>query len=111
MVAKAAYLPDISLSGLAGFESVSPASLFSWANSIASLGASALAPVFNGDRTRAEVDQAAADHRESRAQYQKTVLSALQEVEDQLAALRILQGEAQSELRPWTTPRRPSRLP
>jgi outer membrane protein, multidrug efflux system len=96
-VAKAAYLPQISLTGLAGFESVSPASLFTWTNSIASLGASALAPVFNGGRTRAGVEQATAAYRESLAQYQKTVLSAYQEVEDQLAALRILQGEAQSE--------------
>src|SRR5579863_2664094 len=96
-IAKAAYLPQISLTALAGFESGSPASLFTWANSIASLGASALAPVFNGGRTRAGVDQAAAAYRESLAQYQKTVLSAYQEVEDQLAALRILHGEAQSE--------------
>jgi multidrug efflux system outer membrane protein len=96
-IAKAAYLPQISLTGLAGFESVGPASLFTWANSIASLGASALAPVFNGGRTRAGVDQAAAGYQESLAQYQKTVLSAYQEVEDQLSALRILQGEAQSE--------------
>jgi multidrug efflux system outer membrane protein len=97
-IAKAAYLPQISLSGLAGFESVNPTSLFTWANSIASLGASALAPVFNGGRTRAGVDQAAAVYRESLAQYQKTVLSAYQEVEDQLAAIRILEGEAQSEI-------------
>src|SRR3984957_10696592 len=96
-VAKAAYLPQVSLTGLAGFESVSPASLFTWQNSIASLGASALAPVFNGGRTRAGVDQALAAYRESLAQYQKSVLSAYQEVEDQLAALRILKGEAQSE--------------
>lgn len=96
-VAKAAYLPQISLTGLAGFESVNPASLFTWANSIASLGASAIAPVFNGGRTHAGVDQAVASYRESLAQYQKTVLSAYQEVEDQLAALRILEGEAQSE--------------
>ena len=96
-VAKAAYLPQVSLTGLAGFESVSPASLFTWQNSIASLGASAVAPLFNGGRTRAGVDQAAATYRESLAQYQKSVLSAFQEVEDQLAALRILQGEAQSE--------------
>jgi multidrug efflux system outer membrane protein len=96
-VAKAAYLPQISLTGLAGFESGSPASLFSWANGIASMGASALAPVFNGGRTRAGVDQAAAVYRESLAKYQKTVLSAFQEVEDQLAALRILHGEVQSQ--------------
>jgi multidrug efflux system outer membrane protein len=96
-IAKAAYLPQISLTGLAGFESVSPASLFTWQNSIASLAASAVAPLFNGGRTRAGVDQAAAVYREALAQYQKAVLSAFQGVEDQLAALRILAGEAQSE--------------
>jgi multidrug efflux system outer membrane protein len=53
--------------------------------------------VFNGGRIRADVDQAKAKYRESLAQYVKTVLTSYQEVEDQLAALRILSGEAQSE--------------
>jgi multidrug efflux system outer membrane protein len=95
-VAKTAALPHISLTGLAGFESTNMASLFSWQNGIASLGASALMPVFTGGRVRAGVDQAWAVYRQSLAQYQKTVLVAYQEVEDQLAALRILAGEAQS---------------
>jgi outer membrane protein, multidrug efflux system len=95
-VAKTAALPHISLTGLAGFESTNMASLFSWQNGIASLGASALMPVFTGGRVRAGVDQAWAVYRQSLAQYQKTVLIAYQEVEDQLAALRILAGEAQS---------------
>src|SRR5260370_6950342 len=71
-------------------------SLFSWQNGIASLAASALTPVFTGGRVRAGVDQAWAVYRQTLAQYQKTVLTAYQEVEDQLAALRILAGEAQS---------------
>jgi multidrug efflux system outer membrane protein len=96
-VAKTAYLPQLSLTGLAGFESTSLASLFSWQNTIASLGAAALTPLFNGGRIRADVDQATAAYRGSLAQYGKTVLTAYQEVEDQLAALRILSGEAQSE--------------
>src|SRR6266849_497462 len=95
-VAKTAALPHISLTGLAGFESTSMSSLFSWQNGIASLGASALTPLFTGGRVRAGVDQAWAVYRQSLAQYQKTVLVAYQEVEDQLAALRILNGEAQS---------------
>jgi outer membrane protein, multidrug efflux system len=95
-VAKTAALPHISLTGLAGFESTSTEGLFSWQNGIASLGASALMPVFTGGRVRAGVDQAWAVYRQSLAQYQKTVLTAYQEVEDQLAALRILAGEAQS---------------
>jgi multidrug efflux system outer membrane protein len=95
-VAKTAALPHISLTGLAGFESTSMTSLFSWQNGIASLGASALMPIFTGGRVRAGMDQAWAVYRQSLAQYQKTVLNAYQEVEDQLAALRILAGEAQS---------------
>jgi multidrug efflux system outer membrane protein len=96
-VAKTAYLPQLSLTGLAGFESTSLASLFSWQNTIASLGAAALTPLFNGGRIRADVDQARAAYQGSLAQYGKTVLTAYQEVEDQLAALRILSGETQFE--------------
>jgi multidrug efflux system outer membrane protein len=96
-VARTAYLPNISLSGAAGFESVALGTLLSWQNAIASLAASALTPLFNGGRTRAGVDEATAAFRGSLAQYEKTVLVAYQEVEDQLAALRILAGEAQSQ--------------
>ncbi len=96
-VARTAYLPHLSLTGFAGFESTNTSSIFNWQNFIASLGAAALTPVFNGGRIRADVDQAQANYRGSLAQYEKTVLIAYQEVEDQLAALRILSGEAQSE--------------
>jgi outer membrane protein, multidrug efflux system len=96
-VARTAYLPQLSLTGFAGFESTAIGSLFSWQNSIMSLGGAALTPVFNRGRIRADVDQAKARYRESLGQYVKTVLTAYQEVEDQLAALRILSGEAQSE--------------
>jgi outer membrane protein, multidrug efflux system len=96
-VARTAYLPHLSLTGYAGFESTNTTSIFNWQNFITSLGAAALTPVFNGGRIRADVDQAKAAYRVSLAQYEKTVLTAYQEVEDQLAALRILSGEAQSE--------------
>jgi multidrug efflux system outer membrane protein len=96
-VAKAAYRPNILLTGGAGFESVAIGSLLGWQNAIASLAASAVMPLFNGGRNRAGVDEAAAAFRGSLAQYEKTVLVAYQEVEDQLAALRILSGEARSE--------------
>ena len=62
-------------------------------------------PVFTGGRVRAGVDQAWAVYRQSLAQHQKTVLTAYQEVEDQLAALRILAGEAQSTADAVTTAR------
>jgi multidrug efflux system outer membrane protein len=96
-VARTAYLPQVALTGGAGFESVALGSLFGWQNAIASLAASAVAPLFNGGRNRAGVDEATAVFRGSLAQYGKAVLVAYQEVEDQLAALRILSGEAQSE--------------
>jgi multidrug efflux system outer membrane protein len=95
-IAKTAALPHLSLTGLAGFESTSMGSLFSWQNGIASLAGSAVAPLFTGGRTKAGVDQAWAVYRQSLAQYEKTVLTAYQEVEDQLAALRILADETRS---------------
>jgi multidrug efflux system outer membrane protein len=105
-IARTAYLPKIALTGWAGFESVAAGSLFGWQNAIASLAASAVTPLFNGGRNRAGVDEATAAFRGSLAQYEKTVLVAYQEVEDQLAALRILSGEAQSEAAAVTHARR-----
>jgi multidrug efflux system outer membrane protein len=96
-VAKAAYFPQLSLTGLVGYESTNAVSLLNWQNTIASLGASAMAPIFTGGRLRAGVDQAQAVYRQSLAEYEKTVLVAYQEVEDQLAALQYLAGESQSE--------------
>ena len=89
-VAKAAYFPQLSLSGLVGYESAYPASIVNWQNSIASLGASVTAPIFTAGRLRANVDQARATYRASVSQYEKTVLTAYQQVEDQLAALHFL---------------------
>jgi multidrug efflux system outer membrane protein len=96
-VAKAAYLPQISLTGLAGYESTNPASLLNWQNSIASMAASAVAPIFTGGRLKANVDQAQASYRQSVAQYEKTVLVAYQDVEDQLAALHYLSNQFDAE--------------
>ena len=89
-VARAAYFPDLSLGGLAGYESTYPASIVNWQNSIASMAASATAPIFTGGRLRANLDQARAAYRGSVSQYEKTVLIAYQQVEDQLAALHFL---------------------
>jgi multidrug efflux system outer membrane protein len=93
-VAKAAYFPQLSLTGLAGYESSNAISLLNWQNTIASLGASATAPIFTAGRLRAGVDQAQAAYRESLAQYEKTVLVSYQEVEDQLSALRYLSTQS-----------------
>ncbi|NYF51313.1 efflux transporter outer membrane subunit [Tunturiibacter gelidoferens] len=96
-VAKAAYFPQISLTGLVGYESTNAVSLLNWQNTIASLAASATAPIFTGGRLRAGVDQAQAAYRESLAQYEKTVLVSYQEVEDQLSALQYLSNQSRSQ--------------
>jgi multidrug efflux system outer membrane protein len=96
-VAKAAYFPQLSLTGAAGYESTNAVSLLNWQNTIASLATSAVAPIFTGGRLKAGVEQAQAAYQGSLAQYEKTVLTAYQEVEDQVAALHFLEGESQSE--------------
>lgn len=96
-VAKAAYFPQLSLTGVAGYESTNAVSLLNWQNTIATLAASAVAPIFTGGRLKAGVEQAQASYRGSLAQYEKSVLTAYQEVEDQLAALHFLDYESESE--------------
>jgi multidrug efflux system outer membrane protein len=96
-VAKAAYFPQLSLTGAVGYESTNAVSLLNWQNTIATLAGSAVAPIFTGGRLKAGVEQAEASYRGSLAQYEKTVLTAYQEVEDQLAALQFLENASQSE--------------
>jgi multidrug efflux system outer membrane protein len=94
-VAKAAYFPRLSLTGLAGFESSNAANILAWQNSIASLTASAVAPVFTAGRLHAGVQQATAAYQGSLAQYEKAVLTSYKEVEDQLTALQYLTTQSQ----------------
>jgi outer membrane protein, multidrug efflux system len=96
-VAKAAYYPQLSLTGLAGYESTNPTSLVNWQNTIASLMGSAVAPIFTGGRLKANVDQAQAMYRQSVLQYEKSVLVAYGDVEDQLAAIHYLARQSQAE--------------
>jgi NodT family efflux transporter outer membrane factor (OMF) lipoprotein len=94
-VAKAAYYPTISLGGAGGFESGVITTLISGPSALWSVGGSAIAPIFDGGRRRANVDQAMAAYDQTVANYRETVLTGFQQVEDNLAALRILDNEAQ----------------
>jgi NodT family efflux transporter outer membrane factor (OMF) lipoprotein len=88
-VAEAAYFPDISLSSM--IEYLGPIPLpFSAARSIASIGANGTQTLFNGGLTSAQVDAARAVYWQSVANYRQSVLTAFQQVEDELAAIRIL---------------------
>jgi NodT family efflux transporter outer membrane factor (OMF) lipoprotein len=96
--AEAAWFPDISLS--AALEYIGPIPLpFSMARSIASAGASATQTVFNGGLTSAQVDAARAAYWQSVATYRQTVLTAFQQVEDQLAAIHYLTQQLAQERR------------
>jgi NodT family efflux transporter outer membrane factor (OMF) lipoprotein len=93
-VAKAAMFPTLSLTGSAGFRASDIANLFSVPSRAWSLGASATQPLFDAGLRSAQTDQAIAVYDEDVATYRQTVLTAFQEVEDNLAALRILEQEA-----------------
>ncbi len=96
-VAKAAYFPLVSLSASAGFEGSTISNWLMGPSGFASLGAAAVVTAFDGGRRHAVSNQARAIYTQAQANYQQTILTAFQEVEDNLAALRILQDEAKTQ--------------
>ena len=94
-VAKAAYYPLINLAAAGGFESGFPSTLISGPSALWSFGPSAAWTLFDVGRRRAASDQAIAFYDQSVANYRQTVLTGFQQVEDNVAALRILEHEAQ----------------
>jgi NodT family efflux transporter outer membrane factor (OMF) lipoprotein len=93
-VAVAAFYPTISLSGLFGFQNGGAAGLFSVANEIWSVGGTATQTLFEGGARSAAVAAAKAQYDASVATYRQTVLTALQQVEDQLVNLRLSAQQA-----------------
>ncbi|HET6969844.1 MAG TPA: efflux transporter outer membrane subunit [Phenylobacterium sp.] len=86
----AAYFPSLTLTGSYGFVSSELGNLFNASNAIWSYGASAAETLLDFGARRARVRQARAAHDQAVAQYRQTVLTALQDVEDQLIATRVL---------------------
>ena len=93
-VAKAAYFPTITLSASGGFESSALSKWLTWPSRLWSVGPAISETLFDGGLRRAQNDQARAAYDASVAAYRQTVLTGFQEVEDNLAALRILEEEA-----------------
>jgi NodT family efflux transporter outer membrane factor (OMF) lipoprotein len=96
-IATSAYYPLINLAATAGFESGSITTLFQGPGVLWSFGPSAVATLFDFGRRRAVSDQAKATYNQAVANYRQTVLTGFQQVEDNLAALRVLEQEAEVE--------------
>jgi NodT family efflux transporter outer membrane factor (OMF) lipoprotein len=93
-VAKSAYYPVISLTGSGGFESSSITTLLQGPSGLWSVGLSAVGTIFDGGRRHALTDQARAAYDFQLASYRESLLTGFQQVEDNLAAVRILENEA-----------------
>jgi NodT family efflux transporter outer membrane factor (OMF) lipoprotein len=96
-VARAAYFPVFSLAAAAGFDSTSSSNWLNAPSRLWSVGPAGVLTLFDAGRHRAQTAQAKAVYDEQVADYRGTVLTAYQEVEDNLAALRQLQQESVSE--------------
>jgi NodT family efflux transporter outer membrane factor (OMF) lipoprotein len=96
-IARAAYFPNLSLTGEGGFESSAIGDWLSWPSRFWSVGASLSETVFDAGLRRATVQQYVATYNADLAAYRQTVLTAFQQVEDGLAEVRILSKEIQQE--------------
>ncbi len=96
-IATVAYYPTLTLSGTAGFSNTSPASWFAWPSRFWSAGPALAETLFDAGLRRATVQQFRASYDSRVANYRQTVLTAFQQVEDNLAALRILSQEIRQQ--------------
>ncbi len=96
-VATAAYFPTLTLTASGGATNSSFTKLFTLPSRFWSVGPQLSEILFNGGLRRAQTEQARAAYDANVAAYRQTVLSGFQEVEDNLAALRILEQEAQAQ--------------
>jgi multidrug efflux system outer membrane protein len=91
-VSRAAFYPNITLNGLAGFED-NAFKLASLPNSLWSVGAGAMLPLFEGGLRRAELQRSWSQYAQTRDRYRSTVLASFQEVEDGLSLTQRLAAE------------------
>jgi NodT family efflux transporter outer membrane factor (OMF) lipoprotein len=92
-IAEAAYYPSLTLSAGAGLASSSFVNLFTWAGRFWSAGAGLSETLFDAGKRRGQVNIAEAYFDVAMANYRQTVLTAFQQVEDNLSALRVLEQE------------------
>jgi len=90
-IAKTAFYPSLTLSAAPGFEGLSLADWLTWPSRVWSVGPQLAETIFDAGLRRATVQQYQATYDQTVANYRQTVLTAFQQVEDNLAALRLLQ--------------------
>jgi NodT family efflux transporter outer membrane factor (OMF) lipoprotein len=100
-VAVSAYFPDLTLTGNSGLAGSELSGLISASHVLWSFGASAPETVFQGGFRGAAVKAAKASYRQTVAAYRQTVLTAFQQVEDELIALRMLAREEDRDRKAW----------
>ncbi|MES2941028.1 MAG: efflux transporter outer membrane subunit [Pseudomonadota bacterium] len=109
-VAQAAWFPDVALTANGGFASPQLGDLFKWSARAWGVGALLSLPIFDGGRREAGVQGAQAQLDQAAAGYRGQVLTAFREVEDQLAALRLLHEQSQAQGRAVDAARRASTI-
>jgi NodT family efflux transporter outer membrane factor (OMF) lipoprotein len=84
-----AFFPSVTITGTAGLESALFGTLFNWPSRVWSLGPSVAQTIFDGGLYRAELHQYVAQYNADLAAYRQDVLTAFQQVEDNLSATRV----------------------
>jgi NodT family efflux transporter outer membrane factor (OMF) lipoprotein len=93
-IAQSAFFPDLVLTATGGFSAGSIVNWFTWPSRVWSVGPSLAQTIFDGGRRRGQVESTEAAYDATVATYRQTSLVALQEIEDNLSALRILEEES-----------------
>ncbi len=96
-IARAAYFPTVTLGGTAGFSGSQGSNWFGWPSGFWAVGPALAQTLFDAGRRRATSESARANYDAAVATYRQTSLTAFQEVEDNVAALRILENETQEQ--------------
>jgi NodT family efflux transporter outer membrane factor (OMF) lipoprotein len=96
-IARAAFFPSLVLGATGGFTGTSITNWFNWPSRMWAVGPQMSQTIFDAGRRRAVSEGATANYDGTVASYRQTTLTAFQEVEDNLAALRILEKEAQQQ--------------
>ena len=96
-IARAAYFPSLNLAGAIGYESIAASSLFAANSFIYAVGPTLSQTIYENGRRRGASEQAFADFNGATANYRQVSLTAYQQVEDNLAALRILADESEQQ--------------